>query len=496
MVSATKKMLKQFWPAAVKWGYDSIVDRGRRKPPERTTRSEDAILDQKNRRKLSATARDNARNFALTSWIVRRHLDYVSSFTFQAMTPDEDFNTVLEAFVARWSTRHRFDIARRHPKRRYRRIAEARRVLDGDFGYLKIAGRPGGNSRGKVQGIEGDKIFLAKDAPIPDRDRDKWVNGVLLSDSGQALKYALAKRSRRRSARLSHDRFVDARNLLLHAYYDSSHRIDQCRGIGPINQALNTLRDLYEGMDMALLKLKLANLFGVFFTRSAVESMESADPTADDDDDGKPEKRYETSFGSGPLVLDLDPGDDVTVVESKTPAIEQQQFLRLMIMIALKAIDLPFSFFDESFSTFYGSRGGLIQYKKSCKSKIEDNQETYDELTNWRVGMAIEDGELILPAGVDFPDVKFFWVPDGVPWWDAEKEVRGAALAVAAGFDNFDRVCRSSGTNFKENVRLNKKALDFARGEGVQIVLPTANAFDPAPILQPEGSGDPANSTE
>ena len=171
-------------------------------------------------------------------------------------------------------------------------------------------------------------------------------------------------------------------------------------------------------------------------------------------------------------MLDLNPGDKAEFLESRSPASETTDFLKLIIHVALKALDLPYSFFDESHTNFYGSRGGLIQYLKSCRSKQADLQEFLNEITRWRLGIAVADGELELPRSIEFENLKWEWVPDGVPWWDPAKEVAGHSAAIAAGLDNPQRVCRSVGTDFYDNIDLIAEANDYAASKGVQMILP------------------------
>ena len=197
----------------------------------------------------------------------------------------------------------------------------------------------------------------------------------------------------------------------------------------------------------------------------------TATPTSDADGDGTDDSGYEVNLNRGPVSLDLNPGDDAKILESATPATETCNFLKLMIHVALKSLDIPYSFFDESFTNFYGSRGGLIQYLKSCKDEIADLQDFLDAWGDWRVGIAVADGEFKLPSGKEFTWLDWEWVPDGVPWWDPSKEVRGNSEAIAAGFTSPQRVCRESGTRFEKNIDETAAAMAYAKERGVSLVF-------------------------
>lgn len=461
---------------AFRWSsedYDAIKSEGRRRAPKTKTLHEDKHLKERGRRRMIATSRDIHRNFAIAQWAIRKHLDYVSSFSFQAKTGNGALDDAVEKYVReKWSPRYRCDAASRHPLRRLTRLAEARRTMDGDFLFLKLAPPVGNPLRGRIQGIEGDRICTPADGRPNGFNDKEWVNGIRVDPAtGAALAYSIAKRDDQ-TGKLTFDRIVSARNVCVLGYYD---RIDQYRGISPISAALNPYRDVYEGFDYALAKLKIAQLFGLIFYRESVEGFAdpAAQPTSDEDGDGTAESRYEVDLSRGQFALDLDPGDRAEFLEASTPPSETVDFLKLIIHVALKALDIPYSFFDESFTNFYGSRGGLIQYLKSCVNKIADIQELLDDLTRWRLGLAVADGELTLPRNFPFEELRWNWVPDGVPWWDPVKEVTGHSMAIAAGLDSPQRVCQMAGTDFYDNVDAIAEAKQYAESKGVVLTLPS-----------------------
>lgn len=455
------------------FGYDGATDTGRRRSIVTTNRHEDEIATQQQRKILQANAQDLARNYTLVKWAVAKHLDYVTCFSFQARTGDTAFDAELEEWMMDRTKRKRFDIANRHPLRRAIRLSESCRVLGGDVGWLAI--NPPGNSPdgGKIQFIESDLIRT----PSETFETEKWFNGVLTNTAGATIAYALHKR---KGSQYEFTRTVPADSLYLHAWYDG--RFDQVRGISPIVSALNWFRDTYEGFEYTLAKLKIAQLFGIKITRSAeLGTFGAPTPTLDSDGDGVADSNYKVELGKGPFMLDMEQGDDAAFLESKIPAQETTDFLKLMIHVALRSLDIPYSFFDESFTNFYGSRGGLIQYLKSCRTKIQDNQDVLEWWTDWAIGRAVMRGELDLPGGFDASDIKYEWVQDGVPWWDPAKELKGQGMAVGMCASTYQRVAIEGGSDFYDNVDQNAVAVAYARDKGLELQLPDA-APEPAEV--------------
>lgn len=442
--------------AATRFGYDATEARGKRKTAPTYSGSEDTILDATKRRKVLDNGRDIARNFAVACWMIRRHLDYVASFEFHCRTGNVAFDTQVETFMERWSRAYNCDAAGRHPLPKMIRIAETRRVIDGDVGLLKMAD-------GRLQGIEADRIKNPIGEIMETTRSGMWVHGVKVDDAGRAATYAI---HRREKTRLTFDRLVPAHRMCMLGYFD---RFDQVRGISPLVSGLNPLRDVYENFDLALAKAKLNQLFAMAIFSEATQG--TGEHTVTEEDEDTPlNNRYEVDFGRGPIKLELDPGDRAEFLESKNPSREFQDFTTLVLQVALKALDIPFSFYNESFTNFFGSRAAWLHYQRSCKPKQDDIRELLTRLTLWRLMLAILDGELKLPAGMVLDDVSFEWVATGMPWWDPAKEINGDLLAIGAGLDNPQRIVKERGRgDWYDNVDRIAEALEYARKKKVPL---------------------------
>ena len=333
-------------------GYDAIESKGRRKAATGIVRSEDAELQPIQRRKLVQSTRDINRNYAVAAWAIRKHLDYVSKFNIQFKTGNKSLDFRLENLMNTWSRAENCDIAGRHHLRRFVRLLEARRTIDGDVLLMRLA-------NGQLQAIEGDRIRtpvggMPVELKLP---LSNMRHGVLTDRYGRPVGYSVCNRTTGSdyfpgNGGFTFERIVSAEHTHLHAYFD---RFDQTRGISPLASALNTLRDTYEGMEYALAKMKVSQLFGLKITRESDEAM--GDVSAQDDD----ETQYKVDFGKGPILLDMDPGDDASFLENKTPSTEFQQFVQTSISVALKSLDIAYSFFAENYTNYSGARQALLQ---------------------------------------------------------------------------------------------------------------------------------------
>ena len=85
-----------------RFAYDATVDKHRRQPPPSSTKDEDLILKPADRRKLVAQSRDIHRNFTIAGWMIRKHLDYTSTFAFQDRTGSKELDDQIEELFAWW----------------------------------------------------------------------------------------------------------------------------------------------------------------------------------------------------------------------------------------------------------------------------------------------------------------------------------------------------------------------------------------------------------
>jgi capsid protein len=302
------------------------------------------------------------------------------------------------------------------------------------------------------------------------------IQGVQIDDRGRSLAYVVNKRTV--WGGFEPEALVAAENVIQHGFFD---RFDQIRGISPIAAAVNSFQDIYENFDYALAKSKVAQLFGLVFYRDAVDSVGVPSPIMDPmDGDGnegsvRGQEQYKVDFGRGPFSLDLDPGDKAEFLENKTPSTEFKEFTQAMIAVSLKSLDIPFSFYDEAYTNFFGSRSALQLYLKSARSKQNDLRHVLRMLTEWKLTQWVARGRLQLPAGSTVLQVPFNWVADGVPWWNPQVEITAELSAIAGGLQDFAEVRKEHfGDDWFDMIDRRAEQFAYARAKGFPISIPIA----------------------
>ncbi|MBA4032959.1 MAG: hypothetical protein C0478_18990 [Planctomyces sp.] len=438
------------------FAYDAVQNKSRRRPADGILRSEDAELAVEDRRKLLSDTRNIQRNFSAVAWMVRKHLDYTTTFAFDAKSGDDYADDWLEEFVAEWSEPENFDIAARHDLDSFLRVAEARRVIDGDVGLYKLR-------TGHLQAIEGDRIRTPYNGLPLDVPVDKVIHGVWTNDAGRAEAYAICKRARttdwgQAGLDFQFETMARAQDLVL---YSGFERFDQTRGVSQLAAGLNSLKDLYEGFDYTLLKIKLAQLFGLVLYRGDPNAIQPETYNSENAQD------YSKLNLNNQRVLDLDVGDRAEFLESKTPSADTAAFFQQMLALTLKTLDIPYSFYNESFSTYSGSRQALLMYEQSASNSRKLPVRTRNHLLKWRLARAVVMGEV--PSRVNVESLSWSWIHAGLPWIDPLKEVAADLMAIKGRLASRTEICRARGKDFFSIVDQLAREAQYLAKKGVSV---------------------------
>lgn len=283
--------------------------------------------------------------------------------------------------------------------------------------------------------------------------------------------------------------------MIQHGYDD---RFDQHRGVSPFLASVNRYQDVYENFDYALARCKVAQLFGLVFTREVDDQGLGKQTGEDTSGDGNPDQ-WTTALKMKNHILDMNPGEDAKFLENKTPAPEFQAFTKMMVGVALKAIDIPMSFWDASIGNFFGNKSELTLYLQSCQDKREDVKDLLRQLTVWRLRIAIEDGDIVVPREIQtIDDFGFEWLPAGVPWFDP-RDIRGDIDAIKAGLVSRQQVVQDRFGHDWDPVAVQLGVEeDRIRELGISVTMetPPIDPNDEKDETEEEAESDPRNKTE
>jgi len=478
------------------FGYNAIEDKGRRKAPEKASKHEAKILTSKKRKKLTATTQDQYRNHALVAWMVRKHLDYVSKFHISFRTGNQEIDDLVNR-IFRWHGRPvNIDHGARFGRDELFRLFELEKVICGDAALAKVSSM-------RLQAIESD--LIAKGTLTREMQRDaeskaQWesVNdqGLKMTDDGARVEaYSICNRGDGKSVVFDH--LEPAENVIFDAYW--TRFSSQFRGVSPLATALNTIQDIHEGMEYNQVKAKMHALFGVALLRNGDASTMGGGSGVSQETSGTASTDSQTELDINPTdvnLLDLNPGEDLKVIESGTPSTEFVNGQYLFIQIALLALDIPVTAFDSRRSSFSARIADLNEYEVSVDSKRTKNRYVRQAYSDWvlanlwgsaqwrlgdvadRYGMTLRD----VQEGVE-------WIPSGSPWLDKLKQVKGDELAIDLHLDNAIDASRRRGADVFKNIDKQIEVEKYERERRAAEGLPVVAA---EPVAQPEPEGVPA----
>ncbi len=441
------------------FGYSAIEDKGRRKAPVRARKREIDILTDTKRRKLMATAEEQQRNLSLVAWMVRKHLDYVSRFHFSFKSEFEDLNAAVNRMF-NWHARpNNFDVLGKFGREEMFRFFEMEKVIAGDAALLKL-----GN--GKLQAIESDLIARGTGAP-PESEISE--EGFVFDEIGKPVKAAICERGDRTAIKFK--KLVSFNDLIFDAYW--SRFGSQFRGVSPLSTAINTMQDLCDSTEFNLLKQKAQALFGLAIERESENGVfgDAGGVEAEDSED------HAASLDLRPdkvLMMDLNPGEKVTMLESRTPSAEFINGSYLFIQLAMLALDIPITSFDSRRSSFSARIADLNEYEVSASYKRDKNRYVRQAYSDWLIERDYINpvwniGSIASKHGLNKRDVQSLceWVASGSPWLDKYKQIQGDELAISLFIDNPIEAARRKGQDVFNNIDQIAKVIEYANKKGV-----------------------------
>lgn len=476
-----------------KFGYNASVDKGRRQAPQTRPKHERRVKTPSVDRRIVATAQDQMRNQALIAWMVRLHLDYVSSFHFEFRAEKQDSLNKLVNRIFQWHGAPRnIDVAGRFGRDEIFRMFELEKVTTGDAALIKVLDAD--NNTFKLQTVEHDMI--AQGASTKDNKIPAEVNeqGLFMDDFGGVKQYAICNRGDNGDS-VVYDHMEDAFNVIFDAYWTRFG--SQWRGVSPLTTALNAVQDLGEAFEYNLVKAKMHAMMGMAILRKSNDGdfggMAGAEVETSDTDPTVPGTGSEMTLNPTEFsILDLNPDEDVKMLESGTPSTEFVEGSYLFIQIAMLALDIPVTFFDSRRSSFSARIADLNTYEVSAEPKRTKNRYVRQEYSDTLLASIWNDSESPWPlrrvaeaAGMSLMEVQTAveWIPNGSPWIDKLKQVKGDELAIDIRIDNTQDAAKRRGGDAFENVDKTLAVELYEKTRRAELELPERVLGDPSKYM-------------
>jgi capsid protein len=494
---------------ATKLDYNAVKPKNRRQAPRTNVTAEHVQLPASKRRTLMATAQDQQRNLSLLAWMVRMHLDYVSSFKMTFRSGNEGLDRLIDRIFHWHAQPENFDVAGRLGREEGFRLFEAEKTVNGDALFIKI------DSMKKLQAIESDMIAYPKDGwyrknrvnPLPKKVSEgvHKNDGVILSSKypGRIEEFCICNRGDN-GKKVMYDHLEKRENCIFDGYF--TRFSSQVRGVSPLSSALTSIQDVCEAVEWNMLKAKAHAIFGLAIMREyyGTDSAEqengswgeaagtgeelntAGDPALEQSVTQNISSSLQDMNPDQMMILDMDTKGKVDVIESSTPSNEFQDFVSLMARLILLSLDIPYSMYDSRGTTFAGRIADTQLYERSTRNPREKNKWKRIEYSNWLLDVIWNDTNdewdlkgVARSAGItrlrDLQD-KIKWVPYGIPWLQKLNEIQGDIRAIEAGLDNPIDICARRGVDYFENIDKTSEANKYAKSKNVSIFIGSPGA--------------------
>ena len=471
--------------------YDFLNTKGRRKDRGSDIKPQSEELDTDKRRKAINTARNIYNNVIEATWAVNRYVAAVTGFVFQPVTKDRELAQRLNDFFNRFN--ETADVTGRYTYNELLRLWELRKVIDGDVLKVRLM-------TGQLETIHADWIVNTKTD-----DGRTWVDGVCVDDYGRPIAYSI---SRQTSTGKEVERIIDAR----HAYlkFHSDGRIDSYRGISPLVSALAEFQDVKEIKTYTNTKVKLESILALAIKRSTSKydygfqvgdyALGSSAVPITDEVAGEPGSGsgYTTTSSvitdptlqgeelnrnfelpdadQGAAVVDIVGDESVSPITNQTPSASFKDFYDMSVKTAYKALDSPGSFADESLSNYSSMRCAAMQFEDSTEFEVEKNAREMTADIVWAMRLAVANGNLVLPPGVEPSEKLFKLIHKRRRIIDVDREFKSYGEGITSGFWSFEDTCNMLGKDAYEVIDSNARIMEYARQKGVD--LPCINGID------------------
>lgn len=405
-----------------------------------TPKDEDRLVGDGSRELIRQRCADMRRNNAIVAGICRRVSDFVvgDGIVPQARTSDRAWNRDAEQWWAEWS--RVADWQGRATLGQIQGMATGLRPTHGGLYLCRL-------DTGRVMLVEPERIRQ----PSKKEDAKNCVDGVRFDPAtGRAVAYCYWSRGKDGTFTGGTYSWLDSRDVLpvVSPYW----RPDQLREIPDLAPIVPHLQDIAEMNAFTLNTAKLQSMVMGFLKKQGGMGLNSLPRGSTP---SQPGQRQIFKFDWGHIMEGF-PGDDLDMKVSPTPNAQHIPYMQMQLGLCAAALDFPYEFFTLDFSKCDYSRfkGVLLWVNKTCRGwRKWLNDSMNQRLWDWRIAMAISDGDLG-PAPVNSRGVSEWnrvdWQAPEELWVDRQESNQADLLEWQLGLGSLAKAAKRRGRDLED----------------------------------------------
>ena len=400
-------------------------------------------VNERQRDFIRARARDREKNSDFVQSTIKSFERNVvgPGFRVQSQCKNEELQAKLEEIFSKWSMPRNCDVTGQMSFTEICKMIVRRRLVDGGILIVKTYN---GNKKYPFQ-LQLREVDDLDDTVLTGKNGNLVINGVELNAYRKPVAYHLKVYAPDGYYTGKTERIDAQRVIPLWVKTMPS----QVREMSELSAVLPRVNDTDDFIYTVSLKEKILAALTVFIKR-ALPAIANVGRNATT----KREPYKETRIKSG-MIMELQPGDDVSSVIPNGQAQNAKEFISTMHRLGASAVGLSYETVTRDMSN--------INYSSGRLNLLED-QKTFEDWQSWLNVHFLHEiyTEVIISAQlagtINIKDfwknkelyLKHRWISPGWSWIDPQKEVNANKTAMETGQDNLINICAKSGLDYRE----------------------------------------------
>jgi lambda family phage portal protein len=409
---------------------------------------------------IRARARDLERNSDIQESIIGAFERNVvgTGFKLQAKTNDEELNAKIEKLWKEWCKPRNCDVTFQQSFDEMCRMAVRRTKIDGGIIFIKRYTKDG-IIPFSLQILEVDDL----DTMQTGRDGKRIINGIEYNEFNRPIAYYFKKYDVNGYYSGESER-IEANDVI---FLWRKKRPSQIREMSEMAPTITRIRDINSYMEAVSVKERVAACLSVFIRR------QSPAPGASFGRQGRSSSNtYEGKTLSPGMIMELNPGDDISVVNPAGQGASAADFVRLQQRLAGSGQGISYEAISRDMSqvNYSSARQGLLEDQKTYQ--IEQKfliDHLLTEVYETFLISAVLSGALNIK---DFWNKKkeymqHEWTPPGMKWIDPLKEATANKISLETNQTTLAEIAASSGQDWREIIDQRAKEIEYMKQKGV-----------------------------
>lgn len=460
----------------------------------RVTNSSAEATDLYDRDIVRARARDLERNSDVMNSVLSAYKRNVigNGFQLQAKTKKTNLNKQLEELWKRWCKARNCDVTGTQSLNEMMRMAVIRKKVDGGVLFVKRYTKDG-MLPFSLQMVEVDELDLM--TTQPKQEGNRVVGGIEYNRYNRPVGYWIRQ--------YDIDGFTSMQPIYIDAgdviFYYTKRRPSQIREMSDLSPTLSRIRDVNEFMTAVSVKERIEACLSVFIKKQLPVTGgfgRTGNVPADKYD-------YQGKMLTPGLIRELNPGDDVEVVNPTGQSADATSFVKLQLRLvgAGQGISYEATSRDMSETNYASARQSAIEDELTFVEEQEKIISILDEIYETFVISCVLAGKISITDFWENKEVYLAhaWILQPKKWIDPLKESNAMKTAVTTGLKTYKQVAAENGQDWRTQIDDIAEVINYGKKKGVNLggVLfngQLENQEEKEPEAAPAGSGD--NGTE